>query len=165
LLAAAAKSAYSLKALLRYVILILFFLLFSRNLNTSTRNLLCNICYSYCFCFSFSSQSFQKFQLTMQFFCTPCCYSTKTLKATYSLLLTYAQECESQGGPQRLSERWTTSPMKKGWGSLACSAWRREGCGESSLQPSNPRNELISRRGTNLLHSLILTEQGRMSLN
>jgi len=29
------------------------------------------------------------------------------------------------GGPQRWSEGWSTPPMKKGWRSWACSAWRK----------------------------------------
>jgi len=37
----------------------------------------------------------------------------------------------SRAGPQRWSEGWSTSPMRKGWESWGCSAWRREGCGET----------------------------------
>ena len=43
----------------------------------------------------------------------------------------------SRGGPQRWSECWSTSPTKKGWGSWACSAWRRESFREISAYPSN----------------------------
>jgi len=39
-------------------------------------------------------------------------------------------------GPWRWSEGWSTSPVKKGWGSWACSAWEREGQGKTSLKPS-----------------------------
>jgi len=42
-----------------------------------------------------------------------------------------------QRRPQRYSEGWSTSPMKKGWRSWAGSAWGREGSGETSLQPSS----------------------------
>ena len=34
----------------------------------------------------------------------------------------------TRGGPRRWSEGWSTSPMRTGWGSWGCSAWRREGC-------------------------------------
>ena len=37
---------------------------------------------------------------------------------------------ESGGGPQRGSQGWSSSPMKTGWESWGCSAWRREGSGE-----------------------------------
>ena len=43
----------------------------------------------------------------------------------------------SRGGPQRWSEGRSTSPLKTSWGSWACSSWRREGWGVTSLQPSN----------------------------
>ena len=35
----------------------------------------------------------------------------------------------SRGGPQRCPEGWSTSAMKTGWGSWACSTWRTEGFG------------------------------------
>ena len=41
----------------------------------------------------------------------------------------------SKGGLQKWSEGWSSSPMRTGWESWACSAWRREGCGETWLQP------------------------------
>ena len=31
----------------------------------------------------------------------------------------------SRGGPQKWSEGWSTSPMRKGWESWGCSAWKR----------------------------------------
>jgi len=37
----------------------------------------------------------------------------------------------------------STSPMKKGWGRWACSAWRREGCRETSLWLSSVSRETI----------------------
>ena len=40
-----------------------------------------------------------------------------------------------RGGQQKWSEGWSTSPTRTGWESWACSAWRREGCGETWLQP------------------------------
>ena len=33
----------------------------------------------------------------------------------------------SRGGPQKWSKGWSTSPVKMGWKSWGCSAWRREG--------------------------------------
>jgi len=38
---------------------------------------------------------------------------------------------EAQRRPQKLSERWSTSPMGNGWDSWGCSACRREGCGDT----------------------------------
>ena len=35
---------------------------------------------------------------------------------------------ESSGGLQGWWGDWNVSPMRRGWGSWACSAWRREGC-------------------------------------
>lgn len=35
------------------------------------------------------------------------------------------------------SEEWRTSPMRKGWVNLGCSAWTRKGFSETSLQPSS----------------------------
>ena len=43
--------------------------------------------------------------------------------------------CREGGGPRRWSEGWSTSPMKTGWRTWGCSAWRREGSRETSLQP------------------------------
>jgi len=45
------------------------------------------------------------------------------------------------------SESWSTSPMKKGWGSWAWSAWRREGSGEASKQTSISWRVLIRQMG------------------
>jgi len=42
-----------------------------------------------------------------------------------------------QRRPQKWSQGWNTSSMKKGWESWGCSAWRREGSGETSLQHSS----------------------------
>jgi len=48
---------------------------------------------------------------------------------------------------------WSASPTKKGRGSWACSAWRREGSGETPLQPSSTCGELIIRRETDFIWS------------
>ncbi|KAK4831333.1 hypothetical protein QYF61_016822 [Mycteria americana] len=42
-----------------------------------------------------------------------------------------------QRRPQKWSEGWNTSAVEKGWESWGCSAWRREGCGETLLWPFN----------------------------
>jgi len=55
--------------------------------------------------------------------------------------------------------------MKKGGGRWACSVWRREGSGETSLRPSSTWRELISGRGSDFLHGLIVIGQGGMALN
>ena len=56
---------------------------------------------------------------------------------------------KGRGGPRRWAEGWSTSPTKAGRGSWACTAWRREGCGVTSLQPSRTEGEPTSRRGGN----------------
>ena len=43
----------------------------------------------------------------------------------------------SRGGPQGLSECPSTSPMEKGWGNGAHSAWRKEGSRKTSSWPSS----------------------------
>jgi len=57
----------------------------------------------------------------------------------------------SRGGPQRWSEGWSASPMRTGRGSWACSAWRREGFKETSLQSSSIYTGIIKRRQINFL--------------
>ena len=52
------------------------------------------------------------------------------------------------------SEGWNTSPMKISWGGWTCSAWRREGSGETRWLPSNTWKELINRREVSFLCSL-----------
>jgi len=42
-----------------------------------------------------------------------------------------------RGGPRRWSEVWSTSPMRKRWGSWGCSAWKREGSRVPLQQPSS----------------------------
>ena len=58
-------------------------------------------------------------------------------------------------------------PCVRGWGSWVCSAWRREGSGETSLQPSSTWRELISRKGSNFLHGPIVIglKEGRFRLD
>ena len=58
----------------------------------------------------------------------------------------------SRRGPWGWLEGWSSSPKKRGWGNWACSAWRREGCKETSLHPSiingvckNEGNQLFTR--------------------
>jgi len=52
--------------------------------------------------------------------------------------------------------------MKKAWGSLKCSGWRREGSVETSLQHSSTWRELMNRRETDFLHGLIVIGQEGM---
>jgi len=56
-----------------------------------------------------------------------------------------------RGGPRRWSGGWSTSPTKTGWGRWAYSAWRREGCGATSLQPFSTWREPINKKGVNSL--------------
>ena len=48
---------------------------------------------------------------------------------------TWSCRRRSRGVPQKWSVGWNTPPVKKGWKSWGSSAWRRAGCGETSLQP------------------------------
>jgi len=43
-----------------------------------------------------------------------------------------------------------SSPLKKGWGNWACSAWRREGSRETSWWPSSAGREGVNRRGNDM---------------
>ena len=36
-----------------------------------------------------------------------------------------------RGGPKNCSKKWNTSPMRTGWNSGVCSAWTRQGSGET----------------------------------
>jgi len=40
-------------------------------------------------------------------------------------------------GPQNWSAGWNTSPVRTGWESWGCLAWRREGCRETLLWPAS----------------------------
>jgi len=42
---------------------------------------------------------------------------------------------QGQRRPQKWSESWSTSAVRKGWESWGCSACRREGCGETLARP------------------------------
>jgi len=37
----------------------------------------------------------------------------------------------SKEEPQKWSKGWSTSPLMKGWESGSCSAWRKEGSGDT----------------------------------
>ena len=71
----------------------------------------------------------------------------------------------SRGGPRKWSEGWSTSPMRTGWESWGCSAWRREGCGETSLRPPSNWRGLIRKMGTNILVGPIAIGQWVRVLN
>ena len=71
----------------------------------------------------------------------------------------------ARGGPQRWSGGWSTSAMRKGWGSWGCSAWRREGCGESLLWPFSTWRGLIGKKGKIFLIRPVVTGQGVLVLN
>ena len=49
------------------------------------------------------------------------------------------QNCwsQSRGGTWRYLEGWSSSPVKTGWESWGCSAWRREGSRGTLYQPSS----------------------------
>ena len=66
-----------------------------------------------------------------------------------------------RGWSQRWLEGWSTSPIEKGWGKWACSVWRRESSGETSLWPSSTWGDLVSRRENNFLrHSNSVRTRG-----
>lgn len=86
------------------------------------------------------------------------CYQTVKKKKLKSQLNVW--------GPQHKKvvekEGWSSSPMKKGWRSLACLVWRRGGSQETSLWPSSIWAKLMSRREINFLHGSVVIEQGGM---
>ena len=53
-----------------------------------------------------------------------------------------------QRRPQKWSEGWSTSAMRKGWESWGCWTWRREGCGETLLRPCNTQMRLTRKMET-----------------
>ena len=56
---------------------------------------------------------------------------------------------QGQRRPQKWSKGWNSSPVKPGWESWGCSAWRREGSGEILEQPASTwRGLQESWRGT-----------------
>lgn len=66
----------------------------------------------------------------------------------------------SREGPQKRSEDWSPSLMKKSWVIWAHLAWRGESSGETSLWSFSTGKKLTSRRETDFLRGLI--RQGRM---
>ena len=71
----------------------------------------------------------------------------------------------SRGVPQRWSKGWNTSPMRKGWESWGCSAWRREGGGETWLQPSSTWTGPRGKMGKIFSAGPVAIGQGVMALN
>jgi len=55
-----------------------------------------------------------------------------------------------QRRPQKCSEGWSTSPVRTGRESWGCSAWRREGCGETLEQPSSTLKGAYKKAGEGL---------------
>ena len=60
---------------------------------------------------------------------------------------------------------WSTSPVRTGWESWGCSAWRRQGSGEALLQSSSTWRGPIGKMGTIFLARRVVTGQGAMALN
>ena len=63
------------------------------------------------------------------------------------------------------SEGWNTSPMRKGWDSWGCSAWRREASEETLLPSSSTWRWLIRKLERDFLQGHIVKEQGVLDLN
>jgi len=79
-----------------------------------------------------------------------CCGETSSGVASSSEALstrTWTCWIGSRGGQQKWSEGWSTSPTRTGWESWSCSAWRREGCGETYCSLSVIKGALQERRG------------------
>ena len=70
----------------------------------------------------------------------------------------------SRGGPQKWSEGWNSSPKRKGWESWGCSAWRREGSGETFLRAFNTERGLLRKMGTDFSVGPVATGQEVMFL-
>jgi len=66
---------------------------------------------------------------------------------------------------ERWSEGWSTSPMRTGWESWGCSAWRREGTRETLQQPSSTWGGPTGKMGTIFLARPVVIGQGVMALN
>ena len=69
-----------------------------------------------------------------------------------------------QRRPQKCSEGWSTSRVRKGWKSWGFSAWRREGCRETLLQSASKWRGLI-RWGKIFLARPVVTGQEVMVIN
>ena len=70
-----------------------------------------------------------------------------------------------QRRPQKWSEGWSTSPVRKGWESWGSSAWRREGCGETLEQPSSTFRGPTEKMGTIFSAGFLVIGWGVMALN
>ena len=70
-----------------------------------------------------------------------------------------------QTRPQKWFECWSTSAVRKCWESWGCSAWRREGCGETLQQPSSTWRGPTGRMGKIFSAGLVAIGQGAMALN
>ena len=80
-----------------------------------------------------------------------CPWSTASRPGVPSIRKMLNYWSRSRGGPWRWSEGWIMFTMRKGEGSWACSSWRREGFGETSLWSSSTWMELKSRWPNNIL--------------
>jgi len=70
----------------------------------------------------------------------------------------------SRGWPQGWSEGWSTSLIKKGWGSWACSAWKRRFQGDITVAfqcLKKPINKMV----TNFSCRMLVIEQWAIVLN
>ena len=61
--------------------------------------------------------------------------SVHTIFGALSTVKTWTCWSRSREWPQKCSEGWNTSPVRKGLDSWGCSAWRREGSRDASLCP------------------------------
>ena len=71
----------------------------------------------------------------------------------------------SRQGPQKLSEGWNTSPVRKGWESCGCSACRSEGSRDTLRQPSSTLRGPTRKLENDFLQGHVVIGQGGMALN
>ena len=92
-------------------------------------------------------------------------WSVASSSGALSLWKTWTCWSGSRGGPQKWSEGWNTSPIRQGWESWGCSAWRREGCRDLFLQPSSTWSGPTRELERHFWQVHVVIEQGIMALN
>ena len=72
---------------------------------------------------------------------------------------------ESSGGLRGWGGDWSICPVRKAWGSWACSAWRREGCEGTFEMPLNICRVGVRRTGPDSFQWCPVTGQGATGTN
>jgi len=89
-------------------------------------------------------------------------WSTASSYGALSTGKTWTCGIGSRGGPENDQRAGAPLLMKK---NECCSAWRKEGSGDSLLQPFSTYSGLIRKKRTNFLPGPVVTGQGVMFLN